>query len=388
MSSEGRAPLLPTTSIPREDLDSTPRAARTASSSSTSRPQATPRRPSRLQSILNTTRDEARAPPSAGSPRLPAQPLSPSYDGLLHNPRWTVRPGKPNLWARTRKAYHEELAEFLGTALILILGAGVECQGRLHFDLAGHDYSAGDYNSGRFGWAVGVALGVWIAGGVSGAHLNPTVTISLWFFRGFPARRVIPYILAQILGGFFGSALAYSNYHHSISVREGSTSSRTVIGPNSTAGLFVTFPQSYLDGDWLAAAWSEALASAVLVCAVFALSDKGGLGVPKGIMPIAMFLTLLGIGSALGINTGYAINFARDFGPRLFLSLMGYPSTVFTHNNYWCLWGPGLASIIGGLVGGGMYDVCVYTGEDSPVNRIGRGQGGEIALETEEEEEE
>lgn len=82
----------------------------------------------------------------------------------------------------------------------------------------------------------------------------------------------------------FGSALAYSNYHHSISLKEGSTTSRTVLGPNSTAGLFVTFPQSYLDGDWFAAAWSEALASAVLVCAVSALSDKGGLGVPKGIM--------------------------------------------------------------------------------------------------------
>lgn len=174
MSTEDRAPLLPTTSIPREDLDSTPRAARTASSSSASRPQVTPRRQSRLQSILTTTRDEARAP--TGSPRLPAQPLSPSYDGLLHNPRWTQRPGKPNLWARTRKAYREELAEFLGTALILILGAGVECQGRLHFDLAGHEFSAGDYNSGRFGWAAGVALGVWVAGGVSGAHLNPTVT--------------------------------------------------------------------------------------------------------------------------------------------------------------------------------------------------------------------
>lgn len=176
MSSDDRAALLPTTAIPREDLDSTPRAARTASSSSASRPQVTPRRQSRLQSILTTTRDEARAPASAGSPRLPAQPLSPSYDGQFHNPRWTRRPGKPNLWARTRKTYHEELAEFLGTSLILILGAGVECQGRLHFGLGGHDNSAGDYNSGRFGWSVGVALGVWIAGGVSGAHLNPTVT--------------------------------------------------------------------------------------------------------------------------------------------------------------------------------------------------------------------
>lgn len=87
-------------------------------------------------------------------------------------------------------------------------------------------------------------------------------------------------------------------------------------------------------------------------------------------------------------SLSYAINFARDFGPRLFLSLIGYPRTLFTHNSYWCLWGPGLASMIGGLLGGGMYDVCVYTGEDSPVNRVGRGQVGELVLESGEEEEE
>lgn len=69
-----------------------------------------------------------------------------------------------------------------------------------------------------------------------------------------------------------------------------------------------------------------------------------------------------------------AINFARDFGPRLFLFTIGYPSQIFTHNNYWCLWGPGVGSILGGLIGALAYDSLVYTGTDSPLNRVEGGR--------------
>lgn len=244
-----------------------------------------------------------------------------------------------------------------------------------------------------------MALGVWISGGVSGAHLNPTVTLSLWAFRGFPLRKVLPYITAQILGAAAGAGLVYSNYFGSIALKEGGAQ-RTVEGVRSTAGLFVTSPQPWLGNGQ--AAWSEALASGVLVCAVLALSDKGNLSVPKGCMrecarempgikdvgwrlltPIpprlarpafAMFLTLVGIGASLGLNTGYALNFARDFGPRIFLFLVGYGTKIFTTHSYWAFWGPGLASIGGGLLGGMVYDMCVYTGEDSFVNRVEGGR--------------
>lgn len=82
----------------------------------------------------------------------------------------------------------------------------------------------------------------------------------------------------------------------------------------------------------------------------------------------------------MGLNTGYAINFARDFGPRIFLFLIGYSSEVFTHNNFWTFWGPGLSSILGGLLGGLTYDVFVYTGADSPVNRPEGGRRNQIPL--------
>lgn len=335
-----------------------------------------PQRPSagrrRRSSVANARGDEVHA--RAGlSPALPATAIDDAHTSDLHDPRWApdVHLSRPNLWARTRYVYREPLAEFLGTAFILLFGASVECQVNLHFDLFGHPQSAGDFNSQRFAWAAGVALGVWVAGNASGAHLNPTVTIALWFFRGFPASKVLPYIASQILGAAFGAALTYSNYFHSIDVRQGGKQ-RTVTGPHASAGLFVTFPQSWL--PWTSAAWSEMLASAALVCTVFALSDKKNLSVPKGVMPIAMFITLIGIGASMGINSGYAINFARDFGPRIFLFAIGYPLEIFSHNHFWTLWGPGVSSILGGLLGGLAYDVFVYTGADSPINRVEGGR--------------
>lgn len=102
--------------------------------------------------------------------------------------------------------------------------------------------------------------------------------------------------------------------------------------------------------------------------------DSANLSPSSAFAAIAMFITLIGIGASMGLNTGYAINFGRDFGPRLFLSLIGYPSSIFTHNSGWAFWGPGLSSMLGGILGGGMYDLFVYTGEDSPVNRVEGGR--------------
>jgi hypothetical protein len=102
------------------------------------------------------------------------------------------------------------------------------------------------------------------------------VTISLAMFRGFPMRKVGRYILAQILGACFGAFLIYANYHHSIERVEGGAQ-RTVYGPDATASLFFTFPQPYL--PWTASFYSEFLASGVLLCAVFALSDSRNVSV-------------------------------------------------------------------------------------------------------------
>lgn len=249
--------------------------------------------------------------------------------------------------------------------MILLIGAGVECQVRLNYHSPDIGGNAGDFLQCRLTWAAGVALAGWITGGVSGGHCNPTVTIALAIFRGFPVRKVPGFIVAQIAGATVGSLAVYLNYVTSISEYEGG-SVRTVFGPHSTAGLFFTLPAARL--PYAGAFYTEALASAVLAAVVFALADKSNFAPPKGTQPFAIFLTLLAIGSSLGINTGYAMNGARDTGPRIALAIVGYGSKVFTHDYCYWIWAPWIAAIFGGLVGASVYDGFLYTGRDSPFN--------------------
>lgn len=255
--------------------------------------------------------------------------------------------------------------EFWGAFLILLLGAGVECQVRLNYHSPDIGGNAGDFLQCRLTWAAAVALAGWMAGGVSGGHCNPTVTLALTMFRGFPVRKVPGFIFAQLLGAMMGSFAAYLNYMTSIADYEGG-SMRTVFGPHATAGLFFTLPAARL--PYAGAFFNEALASAVLVAVVFALADNSNLAPPRGTQPFAMFLTLLAIGAALGVNTGYSMNGARDTGPRIALAILGYGSEVFTHDYCYWIWAPWVAAIFGGLLGASVYDAFLYTGRDSPFN--------------------
>lgn len=252
--------------------------------------------------------------------------------------------------------------------MILLFGAGVECQVNLHYKSTTSDRDAlyGDYLQARLTWAVGVAVATWIAGGVSGGHSNPTVTIALAIFRGFPYRKIPGFIISQVAGATCASLCVYANYVHSISRYEGGEHIRTVVGAHATAPLFFTMPSAGL--PYGSAFFTEFLASATLVCIVLALSDKGNLPPPIGTQPFAMFLVILGIGAALGVNTGYAMNGARDTGPRIALWLVGYGSEVWTHDSYYWVWAPWLAASLGGVAGACVYDAFIYNGRDSPFN--------------------
>ncbi len=161
--------------------------------------------------------------------------------------------------------------------------------------------------------------------GVSGGHCNPSVTVALALFRGFPKRKILPFIIAQVLGATVGSLVVYANNFSHIDAFQRQSHSggiRTVKGPGSTAGLFFTLPSPNLSTGQ--AFYSEFLATAILLFVVFALSNPiTPLQSPRGTQPFAMFILLLGIGASLGYNTGYAINGARDTGPRIALWLMG-----------------------------------------------------------------
>jgi aquaglyceroporin related protein, other eukaryote len=176
-------------------------------------------------------------------------------------------------------------------------------------------------------------LGVYVAG-KSGAHLNPAVTFADCVFRKFPWRKFPVYMLAQTLGAMLAAFIVYGNYKSAIDKFEGGRGIRTVPGysNHSTAGIFCTYPAPFMSttGQF----FSEFIASAILMLCIYALRDDDNLG-SGNLTPLALFFVIFGIGACFGWETGYAINFARDFGPRLVSYMLGYGHEVWSAGNYY-----------------------------------------------------
>jgi MIP family channel proteins len=244
--------------------------------------------------------------------------------------------------------FREALAEFFGTFILLAFGSGVVAQTVLSGNAAGSAVSI------NVCWGIGVMLGVYAAGGVSGGHLNPAVTLALAVRRGFPWPKVVPYMVAQLAGAFLGALVVYVTYHEALDAFDQGT--RQILGPQGTAGIFATYPAAWLSttGGFI----DQVVGTALLVAGVFFLTDEHNTPPAEHVRPIVVGLLVVGIGMAFGANAGYAINPARDFGPRLFTAMAGWGSGVFSAaDNWW--WVPILAPCIGALIGGIGYDVCV-----------------------------
>jgi len=213
----------------------------------------------------------------------------------------------------------------------------------------------GDYLSINLGWGLAVTLGVYAAGGVSGAHLNPAVTLTLAVFRGFPWNKVLPFIAVQFVAAFLASALIYATYYEAINDFDGGHRQvDTDDGPQPTAGIWVTSPQPFLS-NVPGALVDQIVGTGLLLLMIFALGDQKNLAPPENLAPILVGGTVFMIGMTFGLNCGYAINPARDLGPRLFLALAGWGSRVFTANDYY-FWVPVVGPCLGGLIGGCVYD--------------------------------
>ncbi|THV05801.1 putative aquaporin 4 [Dendrothele bispora CBS 962.96] len=270
---------------------------------------------------------------------------------------------RPPRWWRYRQSMREYVAEFAGVMIMIIFGDGVVCQVVLSANGGVAPAPKGEYLSISFGWAVGVAMGLWVSVGISGGHLNPAVTLALATFRGFPWKKVPGYILAQMMGGLVGGGIVYANYIHAIDIVEGGRHIRTL----KTAGLFSTYALDYMTN--VSCFFSEFMASAILLILVLAVTDKRNAAPPAYLLPLALFILILGIGACLGMETGYAINPARDLGPRLLTSMVGYGSQVYTFRNHYWLWCPVLGSIIGCQTGAFLYDFLLYDGPGSIFSR-------------------
>ena len=222
--------------------------------------------------------------------------------------------------ATGKSDFGEYVAEFFGTFVFLFCGMG--CVAGLK--LAGASFGQWEI---AIVWGLAVSMGVYLSAGVSGAHLNPSVTIALALFACFPKRKIVPFILAQTLGAFCAAALVFVLFQNlfdaALAAAAGDPASRVAL-----AGVFCTFPNPQI--SLLQAVLTETVIAALLMALIMALTDDGN-GVPKGAMaPLLIGLLVALIGASFGPLTGFAMNAARDFGPRLFAFLAGWGSDVMT----------------------------------------------------------
>jgi glycerol uptake facilitator protein len=248
--------------------------------------------------------------------------------------------------------FGEFVAEVFGTFILILLGDGVVANVGLAPRLASPAYN---WNTITFGWAMAVLIAVYTVAGVSGAHLNPAVTLALAVKRGFPWRKVVPYWIAQILGAFLGAFGVFLVYHDGL-VAAGMPNVWCT-GPGSVFGqafwggaASVSRLGSY---SLLNAFVAEIFGTAVLLWGVLASGDTKNNAVGANLGGFIVALVVLGVGLTLGGPSGYAINPARDFGPRLFGAIAGTKGLF--DGSYWFV-APILGPLIGGVLGVLTYD--------------------------------
>ena len=243
-------------------------------------------------------------------------------------------------------------AEFFGTMILILFGCGVVAQVVTGGgELGTNPGATGDYNSIAWGWGLGVAMAVYVAGRLSGAHLNPAVTVALATFKGFPARKIAPYIAAQVAGAFVGALLVRFNYGDLIRNLDPDHT-------KATQGIFSTSPDANV--SVFTAFSDQMIGTAILVAVIFALTSAVNNPPLANTGPLIIGLLVVAIGLGWGANAGYAINPARDFGPRLASYITGYHEAWFSANGpQLYFWVPIVAPLVGGLIGGGLFVFCI-----------------------------
>jgi glycerol uptake facilitator protein len=243
--------------------------------------------------------------------------------------------------------FPELIAEFLGTLVLILFGDGVVAMVNLFGTGVPGEIVKGGYTNITIAWGLAVTMGIYIAGKISGAHLNPAVTVSLAVYRDFPWRKVAPYIGAQTLGAFIAAALVYWNYLPAFQAFDP--------GLEKTAGVFTTFPA--FPGVPFAGLLDQTIGTALLMLLILAIGDERNQP-PGNLGPILVGLIVVAIGMGFGGMHGYAINPARDFGPRLFTAVAGFKNNGLTDGPK-VFWVPIVGPILGGILGSAAYDYCI-----------------------------
>ena len=269
-------------------------------------------------------------------------------------------------WRWQQSPLGELFSEFLGTFIIIAFGDGVVAMVVAALNQSGRGpkpfVTEADWILIAWGWGFAVAFAVWVAGGVSGAHLNPAVTLALAMRRKFAWSKLPSYWAAQLLGAFVGAALVYFNYRSAINSFD--SANHIVKGQlNSvpTYSIFATFPAKYFH-SWTGPFFDQVIGTAFLVGFIFAVTDEFNAPVKANMAPLIIGFIIVAIGLSYGANAGYAINPARDLGPRLWAWIAGWKSIAFPGdygniNTYF--WIPIVGPLVGAAVGALIYDLGI-----------------------------
>jgi glycerol uptake facilitator protein len=239
-----------------------------------------------------------------------------------------------------QKLSSELIAEFVGTLVLILFGNGVVAMVVL--------FDKGGYTNITLAWGLAVTMGIYIAGKITGAHLNPAVTLALAVWRGFPWVKVLPYFIVQTAGAFVAAALVFWNYRPQF----------LTVDPTleRTAGVFTTFPAFPLQLS--AGLLDQTIGTALLLLMIFAITDERNTPPGANMAPLMVGLVVVVIGMAFGGMHGYAINPARDFGPRLFTAVAGFKNNGLTDGTL-VFWVPIVGPLLGGVIGAGAYDLTI-----------------------------
>lgn len=240
--------------------------------------------------------------------------------------------------------FGECIAEFFGTMVLLTIGTGVVAMVVLFGTGEPGEVVSGGFTNITIAWGLGVTMGIYTAGRISGAHLNPAVTLALAVFRGFSWAKVAPYAAAQVAGAFAGASLVYLNYRPAIERFDPTL--------EKSAGVFTTFPA--FPALPFAGFLDQVIGTAILLFLIAAITDERGQK-PGILAPLLIGLVVVAIGMSFGNLHGYAINPARDFGPRLMTALAGFKNNGLTDGSG-VFWVPIVAPLLGGILGQAAYD--------------------------------
>ncbi len=248
----------------------------------------------------------------------------------------------------------EMTGEFFGTMILILFGDGVVATFGL---FATAVPGVNEWIVIALGWGFAVMLGVYVAGAISGAHINPAVTFGLAVTGRHPWGKVLPYWGAQVLGAFIAGGILYGVYNNAfvnaLAAKHLALGdlAQSVTG-NGYGWIFYTFPKPFV-GTANAFA-DEFLGTLLLLFMILVIVDARNQPVQANLNPLIIGFLIVAIGLSFGLNTGYAINPARDFGPRLWVALFtGFAS--FSADNYY-FWIPIVGPLLGGAVGALLFD--------------------------------